>query len=168
MKKLLFVMAAFLLLGGTAMAGFIDHPNQGRIANYTSSFVQSISDLQAEFYAIHGYYFQGLWVLGDVEADGETDYPAINSTSPIFQSETWHDFSPTIFKNNAKFPINIRIDVRVTADGEEGWTLLLECFYPGLGPDDYGNDGDHWVYRYFEDLGDPTGPFEIWYILEDL
>lgn len=159
MKKLLSALTLLFLLQGTAMADFIDHPAYAKITTFTASVVDTIRTYQNQFFVINGRYFQGLWLLGDTQADGTTDETVINTSMPSDFQISWRDFAPTVFKNNLKIPVNIRIDVYESPSGW-GWIFRAEVWKAGIDPDAYGNYGDHWVYQYNE--GPEVDQSQIW------
>ena len=99
-------------------------------------------------------------MLGEQQVDGTTDEGVINLSAPTDFPFTWKDFAPTVFKNNLKIPVNVRIDVYEAPNGW-GWKFKAEVYYPDLGPDAYGNYEDKWVYRHHE------GPADIGEILDE-
>jgi hypothetical protein len=166
MKKIILVLVACILMGGSSTAGFLNHPNWSNINTFTASIVQSISNSQAEFYAVNGRYFQGKWLLGDQQVDGTADVSVDNATSPSDFGFTWKDFNPVVFKNNLKIPVNVKIDVYESPDGW-GWTLRAEAYVDGLDPDQYGNYGNHWVYIHHEGPKEADEIFDEWYVQID-
>ena len=164
MKKLFLIVFATLLIWGTAMADFIDHPQYAKISTFTASIVSQISAKQDVFFLVNGRYFQGLWLLGpDATPDGTTDETIIESTSPDDFGFTWRDFDSVVFKKNIKIPINIKIDVYQAPNGW-GWIFTAEAYIAGFGPDAYGNEGDHWMYQHHEGPEVHSGIFDEWYI----
>jgi len=169
MKKLFIALMVWVLSAGVAMADFIDHPNYAKVTTLTESVVASIADAQSDFFVIHGRYFQGLWLLGDVQVDGTTDETVINTSQPSDFDFSWRDFESTIFKNNLKIPINIRIDVYEHPTMGWGWIFRAEVFYEGLDPDAYGTYGDHWVYQHNSGTSvDASKIWDEWYIEKDI
>lgn len=163
MKKLIAFLIAFYILGGVAMADFIDHPQYAKISTFTASVVGTIKTYQDQFFVANGRYFQGLWLLGPVQVDGTTDVTVVNTSAPSDFPFTWKDFAPTVFKNTLKIPVNIRIDVYQSPQGW-GWVFTAEAWIDGFGPDEFGNNGSHWVYTYTEGPEVP-GPFnDVWHI----
>jgi len=163
MKKLSLFLTAFLLFGGTAMAGFLNHPNFAKINTFTASVIGTIKTYQDQYFVTNGRYFQGLWLLGNQQVDGNTDVAVINTSAPSDQQVTWRDFAPTVFRNNLKIPVNVRIDVYQSPQGW-GWVLVAECWIDGLGPDAFGNNGNHWVYNHSEGPSDIGLVEDVWYI----
>ena len=150
MKKLSLFLIGLLLYVGVAMAGFENHPNLAQLNTFTASIIKTVIQSQADFFVEHGRYFQGLWLLGDnVQVDGTTDESVINISHPYDQEYTWKDFNPAIFKNNLKIPVNVKIDVYESPEGW-GWVLRAELWLEGLGPDAYGFESNHWVYKHVE------------------
>ena len=147
--------------------GFANHPNLAHLNTFTVAIVQSLSDAQADFYSANGRYFQGLPLLGDQQPDGTADIRIDNASKPGDQDFSWHDFAPTIFKNNTKVPINVQIDVSESPDGW-GWKLVGEIWIDGLGPDAYGNEGLHWMYIHYEGPApDPDTHYDEWFVWVD-
>jgi hypothetical protein len=164
MKRLLLILIIFFFLTGATMADFINHPMYAKVNTFVESVVQSIIDAQNDFFVVNGRYFQGLWLLGDVQVDGTTDETVINASSPSDFGFSWKEFS-TVFKNNLKIPVNIKIDVYESPRGW-GWKSMVEVVYPGLDPDAYGNYGNRWVYQHHEGPDSQSGIFDEWYIEE--
>ena len=167
-QKTLWLVVAFILLtGGTAMADITEHPFYGKLMTITNSFVNAIAAKQDEYFIANGRYFQGIRIP-EGELDGTTDVSVNVNAKPHDQEETWAQFDKTLFKNNLKVPYNISIDVYEAPSGW-GWILTGELWYDGLGPDSYGNNGSHWVFKHHE--GPMNLGFEIldeWYIKPDI
>jgi hypothetical protein len=139
-----------ILMPGVAMPNITNHPNWAAINTYSAAFVGTIKTYQDQFYAVNGRYFQGVQLLGyDAKPDGTADVQTVNTAKPTDQAETWRDFAPNVFKQNLKIPIQLTLTPFTCHDGS-GWILEGEVWYPGLGPDSRGLDGDHWVYRHYE------------------
>lgn len=155
-----------LMTRGYAMADFIDHPQFAKITTFTQTVVNTIKTYQDQFFVTHGRYFQGLWLLGEREVDGTTDLSVINTSAPSDFPFTWKDFAPTVFKNTLKIPVNVKIDVYESPNGW-GWRFRADVYYAGLGPDAYGNYGDHWVYVHHEGPENSVGISDEWYIEAD-
>lgn len=166
MKKIMWALLLVVLTWGTAMADFIKHPQYAKISTFTASVIDTIAAKQAEYFTVKGKYFQGVWLLGDVQADGTTDTSVINTVKLIDQDETWYEFAPDIFKKQLKIPVNIKIDVYESPDGW-GWIFTAEVWIDGYGPDAYGNDGNHWVYRHNEGPYDFNEIEDEWYIFPE-
>lgn len=170
MKRFFLGIMFLFFLSGVAMAnGFLNHPNLAHLNTFTASIVQAIDDSQAAFYAEHGRYFEGIWLLGPdrTDVDGTEDVVIDNATSPSDFPFTWKDFNPAIFKNNTKVPVNVRMEVYQAPSGW-GWTLYAELYIDGLGPDAYGNEGTHWVYKHH--VGPQPYPgaiYDEWYVQND-
>ena len=146
------------------MAGFVDHPQYVKIDAYVQSVLTSITNSQNKFFSVNGRYFQGLWLLGDVQVDGTKDETILNTTSPSDFSVDWKTFDPVVFMDNSKIPVNIRVDVYKSIKGW-GWNFFAECYYAGLDPDKYGNYGDKWVYKHHHGPDIPDyGVWDNWHI----
>jgi len=172
MKKItLYLAAFFMLLSGAAMASFNDHPYHGQITSFTASIKGTVNGLEQAYFVREGEYFQGLWILGDIgnAVDGTVEIPTVNTRKNNDQNASWSDFGPALYKPGLTAPINYRTDRDVTPAGEHGYYLILEFYYDGLGPDDYGNDGNHWMHIHHGGEA-PANPFLIyddWYIDAD-
>ena len=149
------------------MASFIDHPQYAHIEAMTESFVSAISSAEADFYITHGYYFQG-WPIPDGTPDGTEDLAIDNTAKPFSQAESWKDFQSHLFKNNTQIPFRMQIQVLNSKRGY-GWRLIIEVWYPGLDPDEYGNYGDHWVFIHDESYEDRPDyqVWDNWYITDE-
>jgi len=163
MKKLITFTIAFLIFGGTAMADFTHHPNFAKINTFTASIVGTIKTYQDQFFVANGRYFQGLWLLGPQQVDGNTDVAVVNTSAPSDFPFTWKDFAPTVFKNTLKIPVNICVHVYQSPRGW-GWLFIAEAWVEGLSPDAYGNDGSHWKYVHNEGPDEMVGVFDDWFV----
>ena len=143
----------------------INHPSYARIVTLTQSFVDSVSAKQADFFIANGRYFQGINLV-DGQPDGETDINMDATKKPTDQLESWSDFDSKVFKNNIKIPFNVKVNIYESPAGW-GWELIIEVWKADLGPDAYGNDGDHWIYRHHEGPAPKGGIFDTWYIDPD-
>ena len=146
-----------------------EHPSFGRINTMTAAFVASVAAKQAEYFIANSKYFQGIKILGDgVQPDGTTDINMDATRKPSDQGESWSDFDSSTFKNNVKIPVQVSIDVFKAPDGW-GWTMKIEVWKAGFGPDSYGSDGEHWMYRHEEKGGEvATGErLDEWYIMPE-
>ena len=142
-----------------------DHPNYATLENRTNTLISRGITAQGIYTGNYGYFFQGIATpvtIPDGASNGDTDV----NVKPSDQPHTWNDFDPVGFAQIQKFPFRIRIDVYESPEGW-GWIYTIEFRYAGIGPDAYGTDGDHWVYRYHEGAGTPEGIFEEWYIQVD-
>lgn len=171
MKKILLILACIGIImanGKESIAGFTDHPNIATLNSFSSSMVGTIGGLQQAYFVKYGVYFQGLWLLGD-EAfpDGIEYLEAEYTRKPSDQADTWQNFGPALFKPGLSCPANVKIDVYESPDGW-GYIVTLEIYYPGIGPDANGNDGDHWVYKHNEGPEARNGIFDEWYIQPDM
>jgi hypothetical protein len=149
MKKILIsvlVMGAFMV--GSINAAITDHPNWGQISAFQSSIVGTINGLQQAFYVTHGYYFQGIMTpVEGTSLDGTEEVQIAYGLKPSDQDVSWFDFSPNDFKLGTKFRMHVRIN-RITAPEGDGYHIILDFRFPGIGPDNYGNDGEHWIYKH--------------------
>lgn len=157
MKKLLLLMVVFFIFGGMAMADMKDHPRWSRINTFTDSIVRTISDGQDAFYIKHKRYFQGLAIVGEGQKpDGNSEKAIRAFVRPNDFDFSWSQFDRTTFRGSFQVPFDFRVNVYQSSDGW-GWIWKGEMWIDGLGPDAYGNDGDHWVYYYHEGPEDLSG-----------
>ena len=164
MKKLLAVLAFALLLQGIAMAEFTEHPRYAHIDTKLKAFIQAISDKQAEYFVINGRYFQGIRTPVEPQdgiADADPNWALKPETG---QDVSWKDFAPNIFRSNVGVPFQIEI-IPISSPEGHSWILMVHVWINGMGPDQFGNDGDHWMYIYGEG---PNAidfePLNVWHI----
>lgn len=132
----------------------------------TNSLVTTIRNKQAEYFATKGKYFQGLRMPSTGVLDGNVNATINPALRPEDQEASWLDFDPLTFKTNTKIPYHIHIDVYQSPIGW-GWVMVAEFWKTGLGPDTYGNDGDHWLYRHNEGPNQDSGIWSDWHIQPD-
>lgn len=154
-------------IGGGYMA-IQDHPGYAALVTFTNSMVIKIRSKQAQYYVEKGKYFQGIKTPNEAvgRADGQTLKSIAYGLHPSDQDDSWNTFDPTNFKVNTKVPAHIRIDVYQAPEGW-GWILIIDFWRTGLGPDAYGRNGDHWVYKHNEGPKMSGGVWGEWYIQSD-
>ncbi|MGD9157160.1 MAG: hypothetical protein PVG39_02015 [Desulfobacteraceae bacterium] len=172
MKKLFLILVAMgciMANSDIAKADFEDHPNDNQLKAFANSIIGTIKGLEQAYYVTNEKYFQGVWLLGSMATpDGTTSEDALYMGHPGSQPDTWQDFGPAIFKPGLKVPVNVRVDI-TQAQAGWGYVIVLSLYYEGIGPDNYDNDGDNWVYYHVE--GEVNNPYLIldeWYINSDL
>ena len=141
------------------------HPNYATLANRTNTLVSRAITAQGIYLGNYGYFFQGIAIPPTVP-DGVMEVDVDTSVTPTDQIHSWVDFDPVGYAALSKKRMRVRIDVYEAPLGD-GWIIQIEFKYAGIGPDPYGTDGDHWVYRYHDGDGNPGGIFEVWYIQVD-
>ena len=141
------------------------HPNYATLVNRTNTIVSRAITAQGIYLAANGHFFQGI-AMPDTIPDGSIDVDTDVNVKPTDQVHSWLDFDPVGYAALSQKRMRVRIDVYDAPEGQ-GWVLTLEFRYAGIGPDAYGTDGDHWVYRYHEGAASPSGIFEEWYIQGD-
>ena len=146
------------------MAKFNAHPRYAVIDTLVKALITKVSIAEATYFAANQAYFQGI-VTPSSPTDGLTDATANWAVTPHDQVASWKDFDPSTFKTNFKIPFQIRIDVYESPIGW-GWALTIEVWKSGLGPDEFGNDGNHWVYRHHEGP-ENYGLCDVWFIQVD-
>jgi hypothetical protein len=129
------------------------------------SFIQSVSDKQAEYFVNEGKYFQGI-ITPETPQDGLIDAGVNWAVKPSDQETSWKDFAPNVFRSNVQIPFQISINIYESPDGW-GWILVIDVWIDGLGPDAYGNDGSHWKYSHHEGPAVFTDIFDEWYISDE-
>jgi len=142
--------------------GITTHVQFTRLNALTKSMLKTVENRQAEYFAKHQQYFQGLKmpIIGKLDGDILGD---INpGLKPQDQEASWAEFGPTDFKPGGKLPVHISINVYDAPIGM-GWILKLELF-ADLGPDTYGNEGNHWVWKHNEGPASIGGIWDDWYI----
>lgn len=166
MKNLLFGIIFAVVLGVSmpANAEFKDHPNHGQITAFVSAMVGTVDGLQNAYFVRYDRYFQGLPLLGDSLPDGTEELPAQYSRHPSDQFDTWQDLGPAIFKPGLDIPINMHTNTYISPDGP-GYNIIFEFYYNGLGPDEYGNDGNHWMYVHMVGPNSGYGREDEWFIV---
>ena len=142
-----------------------DHPFYENLMTITANLISDIAAAQATYFATNGKYFQGI-KTPTAPLDGVSEGTIDETAKPSDQLESWVDFAPQTFKKNSKVPYQIRVDVYEAPSGH-GWIMTAELWYDGLGPDAYGNDGSHWVFRHHEGAATPGGIYDEWYIVPE-
>lgn len=131
--------------------------------NRTQNFIVLITNRQAEYFAKNGKYFQGLRIPSTGALDGDAAAAINYGLKPTDQDDSWNTFAPNDFKASTRLRFHLAIDVYQHPEGM-GWILTIDLFSPGLGPDNYGIDGDHWVYRHNHGPMSQSGIWDEWYI----
>lgn len=169
MKKILaLLLIASFLFCGTAFAAFEDHPESQNIKTLTKSLITKVRNRQADYFAMHKRYFQGLKIPSVGDCDGVVGKFIDFGKRPSDQVHSWNDFDGTNFNQFMKLPVHIKVDVYETPDSGWGWMLTVEFKYDGLGPDKYGNDGDHWMYIHDEGGQMTGGIYGDWFIKTEM
>lgn len=166
MKRLIAVLFFLVLFSGVAMAQFANHPRYALIDTLVKSLITKVQVAQATYFAANQAYFQGIITPSTIQS-GDVDAIPNWNVAPSDQITSWRDFDPTTFKTNFKVPFQLRIDVYESPRGW-GWILTIEVWKDGLGPDETGRLGNHWVYRH-HDGPSPFADaiFDKWYIQDD-
>jgi hypothetical protein len=166
MIKLFMILALLVGLSitpfGDSKAAIEDHPRFATLQTWVDSMINTISDAQAKHFSRHGFYFQGLKTPTQV-CDGENHRPISYGLKPTDQEESWADFAPGTFKYGVKFPASVKINVMETPKGW-AYSIKFEIIRPGLGPDNYGNDGDNWIYQTWHGPDKPADVWDEWFI----
>ena len=167
MKRMVMILIAIsvMSIAGPANAGITDLPRYQKLAALIDNYINSVDVAQADFIAVHGYYFQGLDLI-DGEPNGVDNATGDNAKMPTDQEFSWFDFAPQVFGGSVALPVNIRIDKADSPFGP-GYTIKFE-FWRDLGQDADGTVGNHWVYMYY--LGpdpEPTAIYNEWFIESD-
>lgn len=139
-----------------------DLPSYPRIATLLTSYITAVEDAQADYFANNQKYFQGLDIV-DGEPDGVTNANANTTGKPSDQETSWRDFDPVVFAAGTALPLNMRSEVYESPFGW-GYRLIFEFWRDGLGPDDFGIDGRHWVYVHHVGPKAPKVREGVWYI----
>ena len=142
------------------------HPRYAMLMTLVNALIVKIQLAQASYFSVNQKFFQGIRIP-EISLDGTTDTTVNWAVAPHDQAAAWKDFDGTTFKTAFKIPFNIRIDVYRAPTGW-GWVLTVELWHAGMGPDAYGTDGDHWVYKHHEGPANQIGYFDEWYIESDL
>jgi len=129
---------------GVAMADFTSHPRYAVINTLVQSLIQKVTIAQASYFAANRKYYQGIITPSDT-VDGTADAGPNWAVKPTDQAESWKEFDAGTFRSNFKIPFQISIQVYQTSEGW-GWLLMIEVWKAGLGTDDFGHEGNHWVY----------------------
>ena len=143
-----------------------DHPNIQNLETLTGAIFNAVESKQAEFaIANAGELFQGssLFDTEVIKPDGVTSISVDVDRTPSDKGTSWKNFDGTNFPKNLKLPVNGKIHIH---DEPDGWafTIIIEFWYDGIGPDQAGNDGSHWVKSYYKKIGGPIGTVTDWYI----
>lgn len=142
-----------------------DHPNYIELVNRTNTIKSRAITAQGIYFASYGKFFQGI-AKPDAIPDGTNAVSFDVDAKPTDQPHSWNDFDPVGYAALSTKRMRVRIDVYESEAGW-GWILKIEFRKAGIGPDAYGTDGDHWVYRYHEGTDTPDGIFDEWYIQPD-
>lgn len=170
MKRLVIVlllavcMSTFNPIG--ANAEFSDHPNWGVIHGMVTSMINKVHVAQSSYFLKYEKYFQGITAPAE-PVDG-TESVSVNwFVKPTDQEASWYVFDITTFVPATDIPFQMRIDVYESPQDGWGYILTFEVWYAGIGPDEYGNNGTHWLYHHHEGDAEIEGIFPIfdeWYI----
>ena len=158
--RILAGIALFLLTSAPCWAGPIEaHPKFADIQTTVDTLIDKIKIKQADYFAIHKQYFQGLTIPDKavLEMDGMTYEEIDEGLKPNDQQASWKDFDSTVFFKNATLPCHIRVDVYRMPTKGWGWVLQADIWH----------EGDHWVYQHDEGPGRAGGPWDTWYIKPD-
>jgi len=143
-----------------------DHQNYNSIMTLVNSLIIKIRNAQADYFVKRNQFFQGLR-MPTMDCDGILSLDINYGLRPSDQTDSWNDFDKTNWKLGVKLPFNLSIDVYESPEGW-GWIMAVEFWAEGFGPDKYGHDGNHWVYKHNEGPAGAEGVFDDWYIEEDL
>lgn len=141
------------------------HAEFNKLKALTKSLTITIRNRQAEYFSKHQRYFQGLRIPTIGKLDGLLEAEISPSMRPSDQEASWSDFAPTDFKVGGMLPVHINISVYSSQAGE-GWVLTIE-FWQDLGPDNYGNAGDHWTWQHNEGPEARAGIWDDWFVQSD-
>jgi hypothetical protein len=146
--------------------GIQDHPRFSTIQTWIDQVLINITNAQATYFAKNQKFFQGLKIPSQGKLDGNSEALIDYGLHPEDQTDSWNTFEKAKFKENVKFPCHLKLDVYESPRGW-GWVVSFHLYVEGLGPDTYGNDGDHWVYQHNEGPSIRSGIFDDWFILEE-
>jgi len=140
-----------------------DHPRYNALMARLNAVMGQIESAQESYKDTHGKYYQGIVIPAEpfYEDTGERTYDG--TRKPTDQEMDWFTFLPAVFNPGHQIPCQMRMDVYNGPQGQ-GWVITFHLWYAGLGPDSYGNDGDHWVYRHEGGAGVAGGRLDEWYI----
>lgn len=143
-----------------------DHPNFEAIRSFKNTILSILTEKQQLYYNQHDKsgYFQGLMIPSQTQLTGELYGPIDFGTHPDDQSESWGSFLPDYFNAETRIPINISVQIYTTPDGAYGWIFRADLWKPEIGPDMYGNDGDHWVWQHNSGAENRQGVWDDWFI----
>jgi len=125
--------------------------------------IQSVSAKQAEYFLWRGYYFHGPRIPATEVLDGNGNSEIPYGKCPEGRPDSWSDFDNGRFNANARLPFHIALTPYEGPEGH-GWVLTMDLTKPGLGPDAYGEDGDHWVFRHHEGPEQRVGIWDEWHL----
>jgi len=103
-----------------------DHPEFAKLDALAKSLIASVGKKQADYFAVHKKYFQGL-EMPTAECDGFAEHKVSESLKPTDQGESWADFDSKVFGKDKTLPFKISLDIYKAPDHTWGW--LLTCFY---------------------------------------
>ena len=170
MKRMVMILIAISVMNiaGLANAGITDLPSYPRIASLLYNYIISMDVAQADYFAANTKYFQGLGLVSGMP-DGVTNVKADTTMKPSDQEVSWRDLDSKVFAASLALPVNIEMDVYDSPGVGWGYTITFEFWHDGLGPDAYGNEGNHWVYVYHVGPNPPeTGAiYDDWFIQPD-
>lgn len=145
---------------------FGDHPNFKNIEAARVAFCKRLDQKQHKHLQTKGEYFQGL-LTPAVDCDGVTKRSIgyglkVDTLGPVESS--WSEFDEVY---NAAYGalFKMRVD-RYDAPNGSGYRGILTVKYAGIGPDNYGIDGDEWLFIYHPVWlpGDAGGTENEWFI----
>lgn len=139
------------------------HPRYAALRALTDSLVKTVSNRQAEYLLWRGYYFHGPRIPSEGQLSGEGDSAIPYGKRPEGRPDSWADFDSGRFNASSKLPFHVALTPYAGPEGH-GWVLTVDLFFAGIGPDAYGQDGDHWVYRHHEGPERRVGIWDEWYI----
>lgn len=142
------ILAMVFAMPNEAKAQFTNHPRFSRIDTFVKASITKISIAEANFFAVHGRYFQGI-LTPDDEQHGMTDAEADWKKKPEDSDESWADFDPDFFKKTTTIPCQMEIGIYESPRGW-GWVARYTVNYSGLGPDEFGNEFPRWIYQHHE------------------
>lgn len=171
MKALILGLACLMFVGGAVMpdnaiGDIIDHENFPIINTFTDDLVKTITNLQAAYFAQNQFYFQGIRIPATGNLDGITKGEINPALKPTDRDDSWLDFSSKDFAVGTKYPVHIQVDVYQSEDGH-GWILIIDFYKEGIGPDKYGNSGEHWMYKHNEGPEGFSGIWSDWFIVPE-
>ena len=144
-----------------------DHPNYAGLTTFVEALLTKIKNKQAEYFTEKKKYFQGIKTPATGKADGHTLMDIAYGLHPSDQDDSWYTFDSSNFKATTKLPAHICIDVYQSKRGW-GWILTMDFYFPGIGPDAYGTDGDHWFYKHNAGPELREGVWDEWHIKQDI
>ena len=149
--------------------GIEAHPNFEAIRSFVNTTLALLKEKQTFYFSRVGGagYFQGLRIPSQAQLDGESFGPVDFGRHPDDQSESWGSLMPGYFNAETRIPVNISVQTYTTPENKHGWIFMAEFWKAGLGPDLYGNTGDHWIWQHNEGPDIRAGIWDDWFCIVD-